>query len=163
MIHYLAPSEVSIYQQIRAEALTNNPEAFGATIDSFRQLSAEDLRHHVTERTTDQKRVIVILDAKRAVAMCGFGISTEDRTRGFLWGLYVNAGYRKNGLGKCLIEEAEGWIAKHQGISIHACISATNPAAFAFYRKRNYEILSPSGYLREGSDIPVHPICKDLG
>lgn len=162
MIHYLTESDIEKFKAIRSEALSCEPNAFGETIDAFNNRSYKELAERFSMLLRGSKNIVTISEKDLPVAMCGFGISDNDDSLGFIWGMYVALQHRRKGFGKWLLSEAERWIAEHNGRSINAFVAAPNESAILFYERFGYEILPRSGTLREGSDVPVYPIRKVL-
>ena len=67
---------------------------------------------------------------------------TKDLGEGYFWKLKV--------------------VVSHGEHEICAFVAAPNSSAMAFYENCGYEILPLSGTLREGSEVPVYPVIKDL-
>lgn len=60
---------------------------------------------------------------------------------GFVKGMYIDAGYRNQGRGKVMMDEAEKWF-KNQGCKrIFLNVVEGNDGAFRFYKGMGYEIV----------------------
>lgn len=161
MIRTLSNSDFDVFKTIRSEALSSDPDAFGETKEAFDSRDDDELRKRYADLTSGRKKIVAAFVGDTPVAMCGFGISEEDEKNGFLWGMYVSPSHRKLGIGRDLLKEAEKWIAENRGEKISSCVAAPNDGAITFYKYSGYEIMPVSGVLRDGSDVPVHPIRKE--
>jgi ribosomal protein S18 acetylase RimI-like enzyme len=95
------PDDAALYRDIRLEALSANPEAFGST---FETENAQPLSWFF-----DRLGATTVLGAfsdMRLVAMAGFAIQQGQKSahKGLLWGMYVRPGARGTGVGRRLIE-----------------------------------------------------------
>jgi ribosomal protein S18 acetylase RimI-like enzyme len=164
MIRYLTLRDQSTYAAIRLEALASDPDAFGETLETARKRSEADWTSWLSKVIIpDQKNIIVIELEGKPVAMCGFGLSDEDHSTGFIWGMFVSPSHRRRNYGRILLEEAEKWIRGKGGKQIKSCVAAPNQEAIDFYRGYGFAIGQDSGFLRPGSDISTYPIEKTIG
>ena len=71
---------------------------------------------------------------------------TKKRHKGVLWGVYVQAAVRGQGLGRALVEHVIAH-AKERVEQLHATVSTTNLAARQLYRELGFQIygLEPRG------------------
>jgi ribosomal protein S18 acetylase RimI-like enzyme len=160
---YLSPKDHAAYRQIRAEALATDPDAFGETLSALQGRTELKLAEWLTEAIIPGRKCIAIIEESgRSIAMCGFGLSDEDRSSGFIWGMFVSRLCRRKGCGKQLLASAESWISGHDGHRVVARVAACNDAAIALYRSANYTIGAQEGTLRPGSTIPLLEISKVL-
>ena len=163
MIRYLTPQDHAIYRVIRLEALSTDPDAFGETLAIAQARSEADQIEWLSKVIIPGRKNIVLIEVeKRPVAMCGFGLSDDDNTSGFIWGMFVSSAQRRKNHGQTMLEEAERWL-QAKGISrVTAHVAAPNEGAINFYRRCGYAIGPASGFLRPGSSIPVHPIERKI-
>lgn len=163
MVRYLASDDPSTYRAIRSEALSSDPDAFGETSAAFAKRTNDDLGKWLA-KVIEAERKAVVLEEKegRTRGMCGFGISDTKSDEGFLWGLFVDPAFRRQGIGENLLREAASWLASRGVNRIRAHVAAPNEAAISFYRNCGYTIGEQADTLRPGSDIPVYEIHRDV-
>jgi ribosomal protein S18 acetylase RimI-like enzyme len=94
-------ADAALYRDIRLEALTVNPEAFGS---SFETESVQPLSWF-----SDRLSISTVLGAfsdTKLVAVAGFAIQEGQKLshKGTLWGMYVRLGARGMGVGRRLVE-----------------------------------------------------------
>ena len=163
MISYFAPHDTERLRQIRMEALTSDPDAFGETAESFAQRSNQELTDWLSDAARADRKAIGYVEHNGVpVAMCGFGISDEDASTGFLWGLFVSRPHRRRGIARMMLEDAEAWLSARGVTIIRAAVAAPNEDAIEFYRACKYCVGPPIGTLRPTSSIPLHEITKDV-
>ena len=163
MISYFAPHDVERFRQIRSEALTSDPDAFGETAGEFGQRSDSELAERLSKAIeSDRKSIAYVEDDGVPVAMCGFGITDQDSSTGFLWGLFVSPSHRRRGLAKLLLQEAESWFLARGVTEIQAAVAAPNMNALELYRSCGYCVGPQIGTLRPTSSIPLHRIRKRI-
>jgi ribosomal protein S18 acetylase RimI-like enzyme len=163
MIRYLTPRDREKVIAIRLEALSCDPDAFGATLDEVSKRSDADWDAWISKVIVpEEKNIIVIEEEGRPVAMCGFGVSDENGPVGFLWGMFVSRAHRRKSYGRRMLNEAEVWLKQKARTKITACVAAPNDHAVAFYRRCGFTVGPVSGVLRPGSVIPIYPIEKEI-
>lgn len=103
-IRPVAVEEASTLWDLRLEALRTVPEAFGSSYEEALETQPEAVRAKIEE--TDNQFVLGAYADGQIVGMAGFLRETARKTRhkGFIWGVYVKADYRKHGAGRALIE-----------------------------------------------------------
>lgn len=100
-IRLLTPADARLYQGIRLEALQAAPEAFGSTYELERS--------YTTEQFADLLGRSDVFGAFRSadlLGMAGYRTQVGPKTghKGSLWGMYVRAAARGQGVGKMLVE-----------------------------------------------------------
>ena len=163
MISHLSPDDVERFRQIRLEALTSDPDAFGETAGEFEQRTDAELAEKLSEGIESDRKSVACIDENGApVAMCGFGITDLDSSQGFLWGLFVSSARRRRGLAKLLLQEAESWLLARGVAEIQAAVAAPNMNALALYRSCEYCVGPQIGTLRPTSSSPLYRISKRI-
>lgn len=159
VIRLLEKHEVAAYREIRREALTTDPDAFGETLEGFDGRTEEELRSWLEAHAGPGERGILVAElGGRPVAMCGYAIRDADGGEGSIWGMFVSRKARRQGIGQRLLSDAKGLLEKHGARTITARVAAPNEGAIDFYRAAGFTIGGRKGTLREGSDVPVYEI-----
>ena len=71
-------------------ALQSDPDVFGETAEAFAERSDAELTQWLSDAVTASSKPIACFEHEgEPIAMCGFGISDEDPSSGYLWGLFV--------------------------------------------------------------------------
>lgn len=100
-IRLLTPADARLYQGIRLEALQAAPEAFGSTYELERS--------YTTEQFADLLGRSDVFGAFRSADLLGIAgyrtqVGPKTGHKGSLWGMYVRAAARGQGVGKMLVE-----------------------------------------------------------
>lgn len=94
----LTSDDASEWLRLRLEALQADPEAFSASFEEYGALSLEEVKRRLWSAT--DAFVVGTYDADRLIGIAGFyrepGIKT--RHKGRVWGVYVTASKRGQGL-----------------------------------------------------------------
>lgn len=61
-----------------------------------------------------------------------------DGRRGWICGVWVHQTFRRQGLGRAIVSEAEAWLRQRGAMSIHLQVRFTNLAMIGFYDKLGY-------------------------
>ncbi len=134
LIRRLDPAEAAAYRQIRLEALRRNPEAFGSTFAAESERPPE----RFTERVTNCP-VFGAFWNDALVGMAGFvrREGAKDAHKGMLWGMYVQPGSRKAGVGRRLAEAVIDFA--HQQVEIlQLTVVSENQPARRLYAKLGF-------------------------
>ena len=143
----LSGTDAQAFQALRLEALERHPAAFAAAFEEEALQSLEEVAARL-----GQGAVFGAFVDGRLAGSAGFAQPerAKKRHKGVLWGVYVQASERGQGLGRGLvlrvIDHARGRVSQ-----LHATVSTTNQAARQLYRQLGFETygLEPRG-LRVG-------------
>lgn len=127
-------ADAALYRDIRLEALTANPEAFGST---FEIENAQTLSWFV-----DRLGASTVLGAFRdmkLVAIAGFAVHQGQKCahKGSLWGMYVRPGSRGTGIGSQLVEAILDLARQHVEL-IQLTVVRDNVQAWRLYTRLGF-------------------------
>jgi ribosomal protein S18 acetylase RimI-like enzyme len=136
IIKKLEPSDWQEWRDIRLEALTLHPEAFGSDIETETMRSESEWRSTLSDST-----IFAGLMNNKIVGVIGFFISTpvKMRHRGTLFGMYINKDFRKSGLSHALMEHVINF-ARGKVLQIHCTVITSNPGAKHLYERHGFTI-----------------------
>ncbi len=142
-IRRIGPDEWQVFRGIRLAALQEAPYAFGSTYEAEVGAGEESWRHRLSERT----RFVAEIDAQ-VVGTVGAGPG-EFSGAAALTALWVDPGFRGQGVGSALVEAVLDW-AKSQGFSqVLLWVTEVNHKAERLYERQ--------GFARTGRVIEVRP------
>lgn len=126
----LGPEHAKAFRGVRLEALERHPCAFAAAHYDESGHSAAD----VAERLAHQAVFGAFVDGG-LVGVAGFATPglARKKHKGVLWGVYVRAAVRGQGLGRALV----GRVIEHareRVVQLHAAVVTGNPVARGLYR-----------------------------
>ncbi len=139
----LSGADAPAFQALRLEALARHPAAFAAAPDEEAGRSLDEVALRL-----DRGAVFGAFVDGRLAGSAGFAQPerAKKRHKGVLWGVYVQAAERHQGLGRGLVEQVIGH-AQSRVEQLHATVSTTNLAARQLYRQLGFQIygLEPRG------------------
>ncbi|WP_199624784.1 GNAT family N-acetyltransferase [Paenibacillus alkalitolerans] len=141
-IRKITTNEVDVYWELRLEALRTSPEAFGGTYEEVVDTPIDAVRSRIGS-TNDNYILGAFSESNKIVGMLGFKREQSIKTRhkGFIWGMYVTPSYRKQGVGKSLLNEVLKRSKKLQGLEqITLCVVTSNNHARELYIKSGFEV-----------------------
>jgi RimJ/RimL family protein N-acetyltransferase len=135
-VRRLEAGDVAIYRELRLEALTSNPEAFGASWED------ESVKPDSwwTERLEANTVFGGWIDRSPLLGIAGFHVNgaAKLRHKGILWGMYVRPDGRGTGLAAALVQR----IIEHaRALVEEICLTvvSSNAAAYRLYGAAGFE------------------------
>lgn len=131
----LSGADAPDFQALRLEALERHPAAFAAAPEEEAGRSLEEVALRL-----DGGAVFGAFVDGRLVGSAGFAQPerAKKRHKGLLWGVYVQAAMRGQGLGRGLVERVIDH-ARSQVEQLHATVSTTNLAARELYHRLGFQ------------------------
>lgn len=139
-IRVLTAGDAEAYSRLRLESLESDPEAFGTSDVEHRRLSIETIRTRITP-DAENKFVIGALVDGQLVGSAGLvrESNIKERHKARLWGVYVTAKMRGQGLGRRMLTEVLQRAASMDGVEqIILAVAAPQAAAVALYRSLGF-------------------------
>lgn len=147
-IRELTPRDLAQYRAIRRRALEVSPEAFGTLLAEFEMESADAQRLRLEQDWRSPNALLLGAFCDGAiVGMAGFVRFGRRKRyhRGLLWGVFVDPAYRRQGIGRELVEHLLAFARALPGLeAVILSVVASNASAV-----RLYEALGFRTYSRE--------------
>jgi len=136
----LTVDDVGAYSEVRLEALERDPTAFGSSVEDHRKLSEMDIRSRLTADPANNF-VIGVYAGERLAGTAGFVRETpvKMRHKGRIWGVYLTAELRGQGIGRRMLQLVVERATKIEGLEqVVLHVTTTQTAAIATYRSLGF-------------------------
>jgi ribosomal protein S18 acetylase RimI-like enzyme len=136
-IKKLSGVDAAAYRDLRLDGLSQNPEAFGASLEDESPLSVDDF----AQRLEGGAVFGACLNCEAAlVGAVGLRIPVASKTKhkGAIWGMYVRPDVRGKGIGAALIKHVLDY-AKPLVEEVTIIVGASNVAAYNLYLTMGFE------------------------
>lgn len=139
-IRILTAEDASAWRSVRLEALENDPEAFGASIEAHHRLTDDEIRGRVMLDISN-KFVLGAFVHGELVGTAGFvrEPGLKERHKGRVWGVYLRSSHRGTGVGRRMMTLLLEHARKIEGLEqINISVATTQTAAMALYRSLGF-------------------------
>lgn len=124
------------YRDLRLEALKSDPSAFGSSFKEEEKLTESEWRRRI-------QNVLFALSDDRPVGMIVYTFDKGLKTRHIaeIYGFYVSANHRGEGVGTRLLAHALSLIRKNGGIvKVRLCVNPEQRVAVKLYKKAGFVV-----------------------
>lgn len=140
-IRSVTKDDVAAFWKLRLEGLLRNPESFASSYEESVNQSMQSVLERISE--TDYNYIVgAFHDNDELIGISGFvrDKRLKLKHKGFIWGVYVTADYRKQGIGKKMIEEIITRAKTLKGLTqINLSTMATNEAGIRLYQSMGFQ------------------------
>ena len=139
MIRPLCPEDIEEFRNLRGEALTDNPGEFGTGGAEWWAAPLEKISALLADPPGPDGTLLGAFDGT-LVGMAGLQRDTKlhVRHKATVWGLYVEPGARRRGLGRALVEELTVHARAIDVETIRAVTTSTNAPAISLFTSLGY-------------------------
>jgi ribosomal protein S18 acetylase RimI-like enzyme len=164
MIRRLTPADAEAYAELRREALELEPHSFTSSPGDDRMRSIELVR----DTLDSSSQAVFGALMPELVGTVGIQRLTRKKVahKAELWGVYVRREYRRQGLGRQLIEAALEFARALDGVrQVHLRVTEKAASAAALYEKLGFAIwgTEPAGVCVDGEDLADWHMILRLG
>jgi RimJ/RimL family protein N-acetyltransferase len=141
IIRRLQVDEIPAMQVLRREALTDDPLAFGATVEDDSALDTSYAERSLADPSS--AAIFAAFVARAPVGMVGLVRMTREKIkhRALVWGMFVQAGYRGRGVGTELLGAAVAHARSWNGVrQVHLSVTSSAPGARRLYERAGFVV-----------------------
>ena len=159
-IRCLTEADARVLWDLRTTALRTEPDAFGESLEEHLQIPVETIATRLRPRGNDNFVLGAISDSA-LVGMVGFyrDLHLKRCHRGWIWGMYVAPDWRRQGIGRLLVEELIRRAGQLSGLHrVLLSVSTTQSAASRLYASVGFSVFGtePQALQVEGRFIDEH-------
>lgn len=153
-IKELSESDWLLYKAIRLNSLKDSPDSFGSTYERESAFQTDQWKSRL--KIPPSARDAVMLGAVVGSTYVGLvscvikGAAARSAT---LYQMWVAPEFRKDGIGRALLEGVFKWASRHNVTHVSLSVSTTNIAAISLYNSAGFEPTGVIELLRPGSVI----------
>ena len=147
----------SALREIRLEALTDAPEAFGSTLQSAQRLSARQWRHRATTSAyflAEQNGAVI--------GMVSGGFNDSHPGTHWLYGMYVTPAARGGGAAQLLVGAVADWARDQGAREIYLHVASGVPRARAFYLKNGFTLTGENFAMERDPRVTMYTMTKSI-
>jgi GNAT superfamily N-acetyltransferase len=156
-IRRVTGADWSALREIRLEALTDAPEAFGSTLQSALRLSARQWRHRVATNA-----YFVATHKGAVVGMVSGGYNDNHPGTHWLYGMYVTPAARGSGAAELLVGVVADWARGEGAREIFLHVASGVPRARAFYLKNGFTLTGENFTMERDPQITMYTMTKSI-
>jgi ribosomal protein S18 acetylase RimI-like enzyme len=155
-IRRLEPEEVDLHRDVRLRSLRESPDSFGETATEAEEQPQsywEELTRSVTEA---DGHVMFLAYEGGTVAGSVYGLlDRENANAGRIGGMWVDPSFRRQGIGRALLQAVVSWGRQRQFVRFGLWAPAHSAGAIAFYRRAGFMKTDRQRPLRKRENVQI--------
>jgi ribosomal protein S18 acetylase RimI-like enzyme len=139
-IRFLTAEDASEWSRLRLEALERDPAAFSSSVEEHQALPIEEVKKRLS--ANPNSFIVGAFEEARLCGMAGFHreLGPKTRHKDRVWGVYVTASKRGQGLGRRLMKVLLDRAVAIGGLEqVLLSVTSTQTEALALYRSLGFD------------------------
>jgi GNAT superfamily N-acetyltransferase len=154
-----ASHEWRVYKDLRLHALADSPDAFGSLLATEQQRSDADWESRLESGASSGLDLPLVAEVDGVPAGLAWGrIDRADFSLANLYQMWVAPDYRRNGLGRVLLETVIAWAKEKDVHHLDLGVTYRESPAMRLYQRLGFEATGKPEPLRPGS----HLLCQSM-
>ena len=139
VVRRVGADEWALLRDVRLRALADSPDAFGSTLERESGYADDDWSDWAAHGASGGESATFVAEAgARSLGMLIVAREQDDTAVAHLYGMWVEPGARRLGLGRRLIAAAERWAAVNGCLDVRLWVVVDNVPAVDLYRSVGY-------------------------
>jgi ribosomal protein S18 acetylase RimI-like enzyme len=152
VLRRIEPSDSAILRRVRLRALSTDPASFGSTYERDAAFPNETWAERAARGSAgDDTSTLLAIWGEEPVGLVTAIRDVAQRHLFHVVEMWVAPEARREGVGRRLLDEIEGWVASCGGTSAHLSVTNVATPAMRLYESAGYK---PDGYSAESKHTP---------
>ena len=161
-VRALQADEWELFRDLRLRSLEDAPDAFRPTLAEEQALSDDEWIDLVASTVEHPRGLLLVAEQGGGAVGVAFARVGEDGTTTHVGAMWVEPQARGGGVGRALLDEGLTWGRNQGSARAELWVTDGNNSATRLYGAAGFEPTGQTGVLREGSDLTVSALSRDL-
>jgi len=140
VLRRITPEMASHYKTVRLRALLDTPNAFGSTYLRESQFTDEEWSKRAANLDGERATGYLAFDSDRYCGIVGCFLDEDDPRKADLVSMWVAPEYRRQGVGRLLIDAVQSWAADRGVKTLLLMVTSCNQDAVEFYMRIGFSM-----------------------
>jgi ribosomal protein S18 acetylase RimI-like enzyme len=141
----ISPGNVLVFKTVRLRALQDAPTAFGSTYAKESRLVDDEWLQRSLRWTADGSVGYLAFEADACCGLVACYTEQDNPSRGHIVSMWVDAAFRRAGVGKMLIDALTFWAADRGLRDLKLMVTSVNEGAIRFYQRLGFRMTGLTG------------------
>jgi RimJ/RimL family protein N-acetyltransferase len=155
MVRPIGAHEAEAFRELRLEALRENPEGFGGTLEEALALLLQEWANRLQHHLGGPRGIIYVAETNgELIGMMGLSRQEAIKLRhaGQIWGVYLRKSWRGMAISDQLIRACVAWAQHNELRIIRLSVVTSNSSAVRLYARSGFQIygIEPEALIHDG-------------
>jgi ribosomal protein S18 acetylase RimI-like enzyme len=161
----VTPQNAMLFKEVRLRALQDTPTAFSSTYADESRLADAEWVERAALQTGEGSIVYLAMNDSTPCGIAGGFLDKDDASRAHLVSMWVTTPYRRQGIGRRLVEAIIDWARARHAHALQLIVTSNNATAIQFYKRLGFTFTGKRGSYRNDPTLTdlemIHPISTD--